>query len=348
MPTKLGSLSLLLFTLTACGQTITEPPVTTPEPSATTASRASCAAFVGAYTSWATGCLGTTLSAGRRDDLVDHCAARAALPGVEVTEGAIAACAAKIALAECTGVPLECLSPLGRIDNSGQLSYVWMGNGVSALYYDLFPRAKGSLATGAACDIGAQCQSGNCTSRDSCGFCVDESKLGDACGPTALCVGWRDQCTDGVCVEVGLAEGSACQETKGSSDCLSSLYCLNGTCIPRLQVGDLCDADGYLPACPEDTRCVASVCQQVKEAHEGEACDVGPVYCTGEGLFCDGETCRRPRTGAPAGSSCFQDFCGEGLICATYTCAVPRNAGEACDYTEACAAGLACIYGGSN
>src|SRR5689334_17062503 len=114
MPTKLGSLSLLLFTLTACGQTITEPPVTTPAPSTTTATRANCAAFVDAYASWATGCRGTALPEGRRDDLVDHCAARAALPGVEVTAGTIAVCAAKITQAECTGVPLECLSPLGR------------------------------------------------------------------------------------------------------------------------------------------------------------------------------------------------------------------------------------------
>ena len=105
--------------------------------------------------------------------------------------GGIAACAAKITLAECAGVPLECLSPLGKIDNSGQLSYVWMGTGFSELYYDLFPRATGSLAAGAARDIGAQCQSGNCTSRDSCGSCVDESKVGEACGPTALCMGWR-------------------------------------------------------------------------------------------------------------------------------------------------------------
>jgi hypothetical protein len=153
---------------------------------------------------------------------------------------------------------------------------------------------------------------------------------------------------DGVCVEIGLAEGSACEETKGSSDCLLSLYCSNGTCIPRLKVGDPCPADGYLPVCPENARCVASVCQEVKEVHEGEACDVVPVSCTGEGLFCDGTTCRRPRTGAPVGSSCFQDFCAEGLICATYTCAVPKNAGESCEYTESCAAGLACLYGGTN
>ena len=240
--------------------------------------------------------------------------------------GGIAACAAKITLAECAGVPLECLSPLGKIDNSGQLSYVWMGNGFSELYYDLFPRATGSLAAGAARDIGAQCQSGNCTSRDSCGSCVDESKVGETCGPTALCMGWRGQCMDGVCVEVGLAEGSPCQETKGSSDCLSSLYCSNGTCAPRLKVGDACIEGGYLPVCPKDASCIAFVCQQVKEAHEGEACDFWPVICTGEGLFCDGETCRKPRTGAPAGSGCLRDFCAEGLICATYTCAVPRNA----------------------
>ena len=345
MPTKLGSLSLLLFTLTACGQTITEPPVTTPEPTTTTAS---CAAFVDAYTSWATGCRGTTLPAGRRDDLVDHCAARAALPGVEVSAGAIAACAAKITLAECTGVPLECVSPLGRFDNSGQLSYVWMGNSISDTYYDLFPRARGSLAAGAACDIGEQCQSGNCTSLDSCGSCVDESKPGEACGPTALCVGRRNQCTDGVCVEIGLPEGSACQEAKGDSDCLLSLYCSNGTCVPRLKVGDACPEDGYLPVCPTDATCLDAVCQHVEEVHEGEACDIGPVSCTGEGLFCDGKTCRKPRTGAPAGSSCFQDFCAEGLICATYTCAAPKKAGEACEYTESCAAGLACLYGATN
>jgi hypothetical protein len=324
---------VLLLALTACGQTaVTETP---PEPAPL------CAPLFDAYTTWAKACGRAELSSLQQGELVAHCEAHAALPGIDVPPAAFHECAGAIAASSCAVLPLHCLTPLGGSSPFNQPTRVWVGSG-SIADYELFPRVSGTLATGAACDVGDQCQSGTCTSYDQCGVCADVRALGESCGATALCA--TGICDSGVCVVPGSPEGSACQAPKGASGCLPSLYCPNGTCVPRLHVGDACP-DGALSfeACPVGSVCHASVCQSIATMQEGQACDGVTAVCSGEGIFCLDGVCRQPVAGVGLGGSCGLDVCVPGLMCSYASCAVPAQEGEPCLGAVACAANLLCL-----
>ena len=340
MPTKLFSFSLLLVALTGCGQAVLplDPPGKPSVGQDPSKYSDTCAGLFDAYAVWATGCLGTPLPDGLRDDLVAHCAAREALPGINVAPAAFHDCAGKIAASYCASLPLECLSPS---DYAAQTTLTWLGGSVYPYYYEVFPRAPGSLAAGEGCSLDAQCQSGTCMSQESCGICIDSKQVGEACDATSSCV--NSACQSGVCVEVGVAEGGACYQGKGGSNCLSSLYCGKNGCVPRLAVGSPCSGNGTF-VCQVGTLCRANTCLPIHEVHEGDACDSSLAPCRGEGLTCMDGLCRRPVDNVPAGGSCSFDTCVLGLNCVGGTCAVPVAAGGLCKHSDACMQGLTCLH----
>jgi hypothetical protein len=299
-----------------------------------------CADLYSAYASWSQTCLGTAPDQRALDDLSAHCAAETALPGIEVTDAMLWGCADAVAASSCAALPHACLTRLGDFANPRE---VWLGPD-SFAQYELFPRAQGTLPRGAPCDIDQQCQSGRCSSYDSCGVCVELRAFGEACDETTLCAPGSN-CTDGVCVEWGDGLGAPCQVVKGSN-CKASLFCQDGVCSPRLAVGDACQ-DGVLSdACPLDARCVDGLCKARTTAHAGEACD-DAATCE-DGTFCvDGE-CRAPADGIGEGDACGIDFCAAGLACNYGVCVPPAHAGEACSIDTPCAEGLFCDVEGAH
>ena len=340
MPTKLFSFSLLFFALTGCGQIVvpTAAPVV-PDPVVPDLAmhRATCTALFDAYAKREQECVGTPISAALHDDLVVHCSAREALPGVSVAPSAFLDCAEKIAVSSCASLPLECLSPA---DDSAQTALTWLGGSVTPFYYEVFPRAAGELLAGKSCSIGAQCASGACASNETCGFCVDRKIAGEACDVTSRCLG--SECIAGTCTETGTPLGASCQATKGDSDCLSSLYCKDSVCVPRRQVGDACSV-GDLPICVPGSICRASTCQIVQYVKEGEACDDAVTRCGAEGTRCTDGVCRLPVDGVQAGGSCSFDTCAVGLHCSASVCVLPVVLGGPCAESAACLTGFACL-----
>lgn len=340
MPTKRFSFSLLFLALTGCGQIVvpTAPPVV-PDPVVPDLAThsATCTALFDAYAKREQECVGTPISAELRDDLVVHCSAREALRGVSVAPAAFLDCAKKIAVSSCASLPLECLSPA---DDSAQTTLTWLGGSVAPFRYEVFPRADGVLVAGKSCSFGAQCASGVCASNETCGFCVDPRNAGDACDVKSRCL--DSECIAGTCTETGTPLGSACEDIKGDSDCLSSLYCKDSVCVPRLQVGDTCP-DTYLPVCAQGSICRASTCQIVHYVKEGEACDEGVARCGAEGAECVDGVCRRPVDGVLAGSACSFDTCAVGLHCSAFVCVAPSPPGGPCVDAAGCMTGLACL-----
>jgi hypothetical protein len=150
----------------------------------------------------------------------------------------------------------------------------------------------GSLAAGAACNGGAQCQSGACqvtTGATGCGKCAKALKAGETCGTVA----------DGACVPGTVCESvgggrSACSTivygTKGAS-CAS----LSNQCAPQL-------------TCSSKGMCVA-------RGEKGAPC-LTPLACA-VGLACVSGLCTPP---SAIGQTCTQDTeCASGLGCSQKT-----------------------------
>jgi hypothetical protein len=171
---------------------------------------------------------------------------------------------------------------------------------------ECFPQA-GTLANGAVCATGGQCESLVCNRQEgsSCGTCGPVRLVGDPCLRDAECVGDL-LCLHGVCGEAP-SVGAPCLET-----CVLPFVCKGGTCARRSQAGQACSST------PEDSCDVynglfcgrAHVCQVGKYAALGEVCNER------EGIYCDREgTCRS----------------GSGT---TGTCAAAAEDGADCDDTS--------------
>jgi hypothetical protein len=309
------------------------------------ATSAACTTLFESYSGWTEECFGTTLGATEMNHLVTTCAERGALPGIGATVAAIQGCGAQIAASSCAALPLDCIIT----DHDGYAppsTLAFLTSDDDAAYH-LFPRAPGQLASGTACDIAAQCQSGSCSTTFSydfdhtCGVCVDQRGAGEACGANTVC-SYGTSCTDGVCTSWGSKLGEACQSPKGESNCLPDLYCPVDTCVPRLHIGDACD-ESYVAheACPQGAICNAGVCQVVVEGKAGDACDDVVVHC-GTGMFCAEGNCRKPVANVGLGGACVGDICASSLRCRNQVCAVPAEVGEPCYENSECAAGLIC------
>jgi len=129
--------------------------------------------------------------------------------------------------------------------------------------------------------------------------CIKPSQAGEACSDHVPCVE-RAVCVDGTCV----AEGGACTDLEGSTDCPSGLVCLNiNACYDRYE---------------RDTCCI-------KSAGLGDGCMLIPC---GAGTYCSNldkcindygtSPCCLPRAGElePCGSALpWHPPCLEGLVC---------------------------------
>ena len=343
MTARTFSASLLLaLSLAACGQSVSTPDAAPP---GSQKAASACVELFESYAGWIKGCTGTRLAGDEIDHLAAGCAERAALPGIDATPAAIASCGARIAASSCVTLPADCIlsnGPWSTPLTSRDLLFNEYEAGTQ-----IFPRALGKLAAGTTCDVGAQCQSGACSTNFSfgydytCGICVDLKNTGDACDATSFCQ-YGSSCTDGACKDGGHPLGAACEAPKGDSNCQQALYCPSGTCVSRLHVGDTCgDGVDQWESCERGSVCNASTCKLIVQGPAGAACDGVVTFCDA-GMFCAEGHCRVPVADVGIGGACVGDACVPGLRCKVNVCAAPAQSGEPCFEDRECGPGLIC------
>jgi hypothetical protein len=148
----------------------------------------------------------------------------------------------------------------------------------------------GDAADGAACKIGADCQSGICGGYE---------------GTTALC---------GTC-QPQLAEGDPCM-----GPCAPGLACANGTCTVLGDVGAMCNTDFD---CLIDSWCDNGSCAALLDT--GGACDpMGAVYCDFDNPVCNNVTnqCEATAPFAMVGGACWVQMDGSLNLCSDSACQI--------------------------
>ena len=229
---------------------------------------------------------------------------------------------------------------------------------------------RGSLADGAPCYDGIQCQSSACKKTGSGG--------GDAGTTTGLHCGTCDP---------RAAENAKCDNSGATApQCMSGLSCTNGTCVKPtpIPVGNPCSFSGppgancatgstcnsppngtptctLLPTkgekctfqCATGLVCAAGTCAE--RVAVGGACPTG-LECQST-LYCDGPTklCtayKIAKAGEACGNGTTGTRCDAGLACKTQgqppvgTCVALKARGEACISNDGeCASYLTCISG---
>ncbi len=183
--------------------------------------------------------------------------------------------------------------------------------------------SPGTLADGAACAVGAQCESTYCqvAHGSSCGVCARRASAAGACTEEAGCASGLT-CAGGSCVAFG-GIGSACG---AKQPCRRDLICRNATCGKPLEAGQPCDPLRQECNMVAGLYCGKSkLCGQASTAKAGEACGLfasnGVAVCTG------GATCT--------------NMLASGL------CQAPAPDGAACDAQKgpACMAPADCVGG---
>lgn len=224
---------------------------------------------------------------------------RQARPGITMTQAEVDACAEKLRGAPC---------------------WAW------------FPECtfRGSLPDGAGCKEGRQCASGACTDFLSpvgsggftCGVCVPEVGLREACDDDGPQCAFGLTCRDHVCRErVGI--GESCED----APCAHEGFCDDASkkCVPYLREGDTCVEGqfscGYRLHCT-DGKCVAPL--PVKPVALGGRCAPDPAYrVTCVRSWCDHtrEICTAFAPPLQLGEVCTENLdptvpdCGPGLEC---------------------------------
>jgi hypothetical protein len=165
----------------------------------------------------------------------------------------------------------------------------------------------GTLPNGSGCFYGHQCQSGSCVpgADSSCGACAAPSRQFGACVDATDCVESLG-CSAGACLPLADA-GEAC--AADLAICYRDLVCRAGVCEPRALGGEACDP--MLQDCAFDLFCspTSLVCEPYGQAGIGDPCGlVAGVYETCEGI-----------------SSCEPDA-GGGSVCVTLA-----DVAQACD-----------------
>jgi hypothetical protein len=163
----------------------------------------------------------------------------------------------------------------------------------------------GTLADGAPCKFGTQCQSGFCqTGGQFCGHCSPKRQAGEHCDDSFDCSGTL-VCSAGHRCAAILGEGSPCTT---NDVCKAGLSCTGGTCVKLKSLGESCDPSVNNCSLSEDVSCDyfdgGPVCGPARYAQTGETC-----------LGADRATC----TGA--------------ATCHLGTCVGPAGDGEPCDLT---------------
>ncbi len=225
------------------------------------------------------------------------------------------------------------------------------------------PKA-GTLGTGAACNVSAQCQSGHCdlldvrAKGDGCGVCEETVPEGESCGPDqgacaigTFCVGSPESPRTTRCKPARYVDANAA--CNGFDlQCRPGLVCatVDGAapvCLPRFAVGQPCTAD---MACAADAFCstlsgkcealgkVGDACSSQKPCGSGLGCDRTTNLCAPLTFVEPGESC--------GGSvACREGVCGQGT--GAPTCPTVIEDGKGCldGAHMTCAAPAACVAG---
>lgn len=272
--------------------------------------------------------------ASARTRYVADCVAALGLPGSTRTADEVEACASALEPEEC-GVIAELLPACT-------------------------PKA-GTLATNTACNVGAQCASGNCELRaegKGCGVCKDPAAEGEgcsaenpACAAGTFCVG-EPNASRMTCKRVSyVAAGASCNGF--DAQCRPGFICaaIDGAapvCIQALDVGKECRDDAH---CAKGTYCSQRLAQCTKRGAAGEACD--STQPCGDGLGCDREsqTCAALTFAEPGEScggsvACREGICGQGTGAPRCAPIVEDGAGCLAAAHMTCRAPAACVGGG--
>ncbi len=163
--------------------------------------------------------------------------------------------------------------------------------------------------------------------------------IGDECPEGDRCVhlNCQDRCCLGVCMQSGKSPvGGNCN----NASCVDGAYCSSGTCLPRApERGATCHHPSecaYPLICELDSPGSAGTCQP--RAEEGESCDAGLSYhpCAHNIDYCDptSNTCvRRAAVGEACDPTAFEG-CVWYAYCDAGTCKAEPVEGEACAPTS--------------
>jgi hypothetical protein len=132
---------------------------------------------------------------------------------------------------------------------------------------------KGGRASGMACGVNGQCQTGYCAqSTNACGVCSPFQNAGDACSVDDDCQPGLLCSSDGHCVVPGAAS-AVCSDTQ---PCKAGFYCNAGSCASTSETpGGACNAN------------VGLSCDILK----GLTCDSGTAKCANLAFAQNGDTC---------------------------------------------------------
>ncbi len=222
----------------------------------------------------------------------------------------------------------------------------------------------GTLPDGAACNSGAQCKGGACSTTTAavdggttttCGTCQKGIAVGQACGGTntiSCIVG--SSCTGNVCVTDGSVDvGGTCTT---AITCKVGLACASGKCAALGAHGAKCVANGE---CQDGLVCLNKAC--AAGIPLGNDCSVAPTGCL-QGV-CDPSskkcaTLTLAKPGDPCGVvnkslvGCAKGACNFVPNTLGGTCpavvpdgqACPVDATKTCDFLSACVNGV-CTFG---
>lgn len=207
-----------------------------------------------------------------------------ALPGSMISETQITACATALDAAPCaiTGNDLDACT------------------------------LKGSLADGAGCYDGRQCQSGRCKRADgsaNCGTCAAFEKPAGTCFDNGDCAS-GSECFDNQCAAYTEAGGECADDL---ASCKPGLTCSKGTCITAIEIDGACTQGGN--ECRNGLTCVSGTCKApaVTVAAVGASCK-------------SGEVCRKSSCRGAAGAEVCVAYAATGA-----KCDVKKNGSPDCD-----------------
>lgn len=225
-----------------------------------------------------------------------------------------------------------------------------------------YTKLNGTLATGAACLVGPQCQSGACSATATqCGVCapVGTASAGMACGNDLPKCATGLSCISGKCGTWDVISAAGADCTAANQYCNVGLVCAalesdGGPEVDQCFVlgsegqacsrGRPCDHAGTFGCSPTSNTCVALAglgagCAQSSDCVAGLLCDSSDLRC------------RSPRTGVTVGSACeLGDLCASGAKCSVtadagthMSCVLALPLGADCSQAATlCGAGLAC------
>ncbi len=221
------------------------------------------------------------------------------------------------------------------------------------------PKA-GTLATGSACNVNEQCQSGYCELRadgKGCGVCMATPAEGEgcsaerpACAIGTFCVG-EPSSSRMTCKRVRYADEKA--ECNGSDiQCRPGFICASTdgkkpTCIQALAAGQECRDDAH---CAKEAFCSRESAKCTNRGKAGDACDA--MTPCGEGLGCDRTTQKcaaltfaEPGEDCGGSIACREGVCGQGTGAPRCPAIVEDGKGCLAGAHMTCIAPAACIGG---